>query len=90
VPASRAAPDGTLCISGSGQRTRRGSVSDCPGLLEHLARSLGTRPGTRRVELTWWVKYYANGRAVRESTGTAKEREARRFLKAREGLVPTG
>ena len=36
------------------------------------------------------VKYYANGRAVRESTGTAKEQEARRFLKAREGLVATG
>jgi site-specific recombinase XerD len=38
----------------------------------------------------WWVKYYANGRPIRESTGTEKETEARRFLKAREGRVATG
>jgi hypothetical protein len=38
----------------------------------------------------WWVKYYANGRPVRESTGTEKETEAKRFLKAREGRVATG
>jgi hypothetical protein len=28
----------------------------------------------------WWVKYYENGRPRRESTGTTKETEARRFL----------
>jgi hypothetical protein len=33
----------------------------------------------------WWVKYYQNGRALRESTRTAKEAEAKRFLKLREG-----
>ena len=38
----------------------------------------------------WWVKYYVNGRAVRESTGTDKESQARRFLKEREGRVATG
>jgi integrase len=38
----------------------------------------------------WWVKYYANGRPVRESTGTAKESEAKRLLKAREGQVAMG
>jgi len=38
----------------------------------------------------WWVKYYVNGRPVRESTGSEKETEARRFLKAREGRVATG
>jgi len=38
----------------------------------------------------WWVKYYANGRPVRESTGTEKEAEARRFLKEREGRVAAG
>jgi integrase len=38
----------------------------------------------------WWVKYYANGRPVRESAGTDKETEARRFLKEREGRVATG
>jgi integrase len=38
----------------------------------------------------WWVKYYANGRPVRESTGTEKEKAARDYLKAREGRVATG
>src|SRR2546426_1956806 len=38
----------------------------------------------------WWVKYYVNGRSVRESTGHEKETEARRFLKEREGRVATG
>jgi len=38
----------------------------------------------------WWVKYYENGRPRRESTGTTKETEAKRFLKEREGRVATG
>jgi integrase len=38
----------------------------------------------------WWIKYYVNGRAIRESTGTNKEQEARRVLKGREGAVATG
>ncbi len=38
----------------------------------------------------WWVKYYVNGRAVRESTATEKETEARRFLKDREGKAAIG
>jgi site-specific recombinase XerD len=38
----------------------------------------------------WWAKYYVNGRPVRESTGTDNEKEARRFLKDREGRVATG
>jgi integrase len=38
----------------------------------------------------WWVKYYVNGRPVRESTGVMKEQEARRFLKAREGDTAKG
>lgn len=38
----------------------------------------------------YWCKYYVNGRPIRESTGTTKEREARRFLKEREGRVATG
>jgi hypothetical protein len=36
------------------------------------------------------VKYYVNGRPVRESTGTAKEKEAEQFLKRREGAVAEG
>jgi len=38
----------------------------------------------------WWVKYYRNGRPIRESTGTDKETEAKRFLKLREGDVAQG
>ena len=38
----------------------------------------------------WWVKYYVNGRPVRESTGTTKESEARRLLKEREGRAASG
>ncbi len=38
----------------------------------------------------WWVKYYVNGRPIRESAGTEKETEARRLLKEREGRVATG
>ena len=38
----------------------------------------------------WWCKYYVNGRPNRESTGTSKETEAKRFLKEREGRVATG
>ena len=38
----------------------------------------------------FWVKYYVNGQAVRETTGTNKESEARRFLKEREGRAAVG
>ncbi len=38
----------------------------------------------------WWIKYYRNGRPIRESTATDKEMEAKRFLKLREGDVATG
>jgi integrase len=50
------------------------------------------RPKLKSGELgaIWWCKYYANGRPIRESTGTEKETEAKRFLKAREGRVATG
>ena len=43
-----------------------------------------------RPSTIWWVKYYVNGRPVRESTGMEKETAARRFLKEREGRVATG
>jgi len=38
----------------------------------------------------FWVKYYVNGQPVRETTGTNKESEARRFLKEREGRAAVG
>lgn len=37
-----------------------------------------------------WLKYYQNGRAIRESSGTTKETVARRMLRAREGDVERG
>src|SRR2546425_905082 len=43
-----------------------------------------------RRSTIWWVKYYVNGRSVRESTGVEKETEARRFLREREGRVAIG
>jgi Phage integrase family len=50
------------------------------------------RPKLKSGELSriWWAKYYVDGRPVRESTGTEKETEAKRFMKAREGRVATG
>jgi integrase len=38
----------------------------------------------------YWIKYYNNGRPIRESTGTSKQKEAERFLKDREGRVAMG
>jgi len=37
-----------------------------------------------------WVKYCLGGRAIRESTGTTSGREARDFLKKREGAIAYG
>jgi len=34
-----------------------------------------------------WSKYYSGGKPIRESTGTAKQKEAERFLKDREGRM---
>jgi hypothetical protein len=47
-------------------------------------------PGLYRRGNIWWCKYYVNGRPVRESTGTEKETEAKRFLDGRRGRVATG
>jgi integrase len=46
--------------------------------------------GTFRELPTIWIKYYQNGRAIRESTGTTKETVARRVLRNREGDVEHG
>jgi hypothetical protein len=43
-----------------------------------------------RLGRIWWIKYYRNGKPIPESAGTAKETEARRMLKEREGRVATG
>ena len=39
--------------------------------------------GEYRELPTWWIKYYQNGRAMRESTGNTKETVARRILRSR-------
>jgi integrase len=38
----------------------------------------------------WWLKYFTNGRCVRESAGTKSEQQARRVLKDREGRAVSG
>ncbi len=38
----------------------------------------------------YWAKWYQNGRAIRESTGTDKKGEAVRFLALREGAKAHG
>jgi hypothetical protein len=35
----------------------------------------------------WWVKYYRNGRPMRESSGSTKESDAIQLLKIREGDI---
>lgn len=38
----------------------------------------------------WWIKYYRNGRGMRESSHSTKERAAKRLLKVREGDIERG
>ena len=38
----------------------------------------------------YWVRYYVNGRPVRESSESQKERAAKSLLKEREGRAVTG
>ena len=38
----------------------------------------------------WWVKYYRNGRPIRESSGSIKESDAINLLKLREGDIAHG
>jgi hypothetical protein len=38
----------------------------------------------------WWIKYYQNGRGMRESSHSTKESKAKRLLKLREGDIEHG
>jgi hypothetical protein len=49
-----------------------------------------TRPVNEQRSAVWWMKFYVNGRAARESTGTDDKEEAKRTLKRREGAAATG
>jgi integrase len=39
---------------------------------------------------TWWIKYYRNGRAMRESSKSSRESDAKRLLAIREGDIARG
>ena len=51
-----------------------------------------TKPGKEKTRMgmtyqrgaVWWVKYYRNGRPMRESSGSTKESDAIQLLKIRE------
>jgi integrase len=45
---------------------------------------------TLRESAVWWLKYRAGGRIVRQSSGTAKEKEAKKLLRLREGAAAEG
>jgi hypothetical protein len=45
---------------------------------------------TYRRGAVWWIKYYRNGRPVRESSGSTKESDAIQLLKIREGDIAHG
>lgn len=38
----------------------------------------------------WWVKYYRDGRPIRQSTGETLEKPARAFLAKRMGAIAEG
>ena len=48
--------------------------------------SVYSRKGSKKL----WLKYYQNGRVVRETTETTNASEARRMLRVREGAVERG
>ena len=38
----------------------------------------------------WWIKYYRNGKAYRETSGSEKEADARKLLRKRQGEIAVG
>jgi len=46
--------------------------------------------GTVSTLPVWWIKYYRNGRALRESSHSEDYAEAQRLLKKRQGEIVTG
>jgi hypothetical protein len=46
--------------------------------------------GTVREGATIWLKYFENGRQMRESSGTTNPTKARRMLRLREGDIENG
>jgi hypothetical protein len=48
------------------------------------------KKGDRVESRIWWIKYYRNGRQLREGSGSEKESDAKRLLKLREGDIAKG
>ncbi|NOT28531.1 MAG: site-specific integrase [Acidobacteria bacterium] len=44
----------------------------------------------RRRGQTWWIRYYRNGKRYEESSGSAREGDARSLLRLREGDIERG
>jgi integrase len=53
-------------------------------------RRYKTADGTIKESPTIWLKYYRDGKPLRESSGTSKEGEAKRLLRLREGDCARG
>jgi integrase len=74
-------------LKGTGRPLPEGTKR-CPDKL-HGKRDECPTCGARFSSI-WWAKYYADGIAVRESTDTDSETEARRYLKIHEGKAASG
>jgi len=48
------------------------------------------KDGSKVEGKVWWIKYYRNGKAYRESTRSTKEADAKRLLRKREGEISEG
>jgi integrase len=48
------------------------------------------KDGTVHESNIWWIKYYRDGKPIRESSESEKESEAKKLLKLREGDVARG
>ncbi len=56
-----------------------------------MSRPRGTgRIYRQKKSSIWWIKFYRNGKPLRESTGTSDKRKATRFLNHRMAEVATG
>lgn len=49
-----------------------------------------TTKGIRKESRIYWIKYYKNGRPIRESVHSSKHEDAKRLLKIREGRAAQG
>src|SRR2546427_107789 len=46
--------------------------------------------GTVKTSPIWWIKYYRDGKPIRESSESEKESDAKKILKLREGDIVKG